>query len=238
MKYIVGIFVLVFTLSSVAQNSEIIQRIRAYKEKYKAICAGEKITDNRGNGYEDLYGTRNMRPILHGVAYRGGANNFYHRSDKRDNHNPLPQDGLQNLCEEGFSKAVYLYSTNFKESPKTVICNGKSDTIKYEQNSGMARETQRKIMTDVYNVIIGKTDGPIYFHCWNGWHQSGYVSSMILRQFCGISSQEALDYWIANTDGVNKGYENVKKRVLEFQPFDDFKISEEIKKEICPCMKK
>ncbi len=238
MKYIVGLLVLVFTVSSVAQNSEIIQRIRAYKEKYKAICVGDKITDNRGNGYEDLYGTRNMRPILHGVAYRGGANNFYHKTDKRDNHNPLPQDGLQNLCEEGFSKAVYLYSTNFKESPKTVICNGKADTIKYEQNSGMSRETQRKIMTDVYNVIIGKTDGPIYFHCWNGWHQSGYVSSMILRQFCGISSQEALDYWIANTDGVNKGYENVKKRVLEFQPFNDFNISEEIKKEICPCMKK
>ena len=46
-----------------------------YKDLYGVECVEEKITDNRGNGFEDLYGTRNFRVILHGVAYRGGGNN-------------------------------------------------------------------------------------------------------------------------------------------------------------------
>ena len=71
-----------------------------------------KVTDNWGNQFEDLYGTRNMRPVLHGVAYRGGANNYYHKRNKRKNQNPLPSDGLLNLCQEGFSGAVYLYQQN------------------------------------------------------------------------------------------------------------------------------
>ena len=69
-----------------------------------------KIVDNRGDGFDDLYGTRNLRPILHGVAYRGGANNYYHKTNKRKNNNPLPKDGLQNLCTEGFS--FYLLIQN------------------------------------------------------------------------------------------------------------------------------
>ena len=93
-------------------------KFRFYKNKYKVECANEKITDNIGKGNDSLYGTRNMRTILYGVAYRGGANNFYHKLNKRDNHNPLPEDGLENLCNQGFSTAVYLYGTNFSESKK------------------------------------------------------------------------------------------------------------------------
>ena len=46
-------------------------------------CVEEKATDNYGNGNLDLYGTRNFRTILHGVAYRGGGNNYYHNENKR-----------------------------------------------------------------------------------------------------------------------------------------------------------
>ena len=88
--------------------SPLLEKINEYKLKYKVHCVQDKITDNQGNGFEDLYGTRNFRVILHGVAYRGGGNNYYHRTDKRDNKNPLPMDGLHNLLENGFSTSVYL----------------------------------------------------------------------------------------------------------------------------------
>ena len=59
--------------------SPLLEKINEYKLRYKVNCVQDKITDNRGNGFEDLYGTRNFRVILHGVAYRGGGNNYYHR---------------------------------------------------------------------------------------------------------------------------------------------------------------
>ena len=68
-----------------------------YKSRYGVECVQDKITDNRGNGYDDLYGTRNFRVVLHGVAYRGGGNNYYHKTNKRGNKNPLPLDGLHAL---------------------------------------------------------------------------------------------------------------------------------------------
>ena len=66
----------------------LIEKYNHYKSKYNSNCVQDKITDNQGNGFEDLYGTRNFRVILHGVAYRGGGNNYYHRSNKRSNKNP------------------------------------------------------------------------------------------------------------------------------------------------------
>lgn len=208
-----------------------------YRLKYKVECVSDKITNNIGNGFDSLYGTRNMRTILFGVAYRGGGNNFYHKSNKRDNHNPLPPDGLQNLSEQGFSKAVYLYSTNFASSEKQAVSKLSGDTLKYIQNSGMSSEKMKEIMLLVLESINNPETGPIYFHCWNGWHQSGYIASAILMQFCGYSNDDALEYWNKNTDGVNKGYENVKKLVKSFKPFPDIKISEQLKQMICPCKK-
>ncbi len=213
------------------------EKVNHYKYKYRVKCLNEKITDNQGNGFDSLYGTRNMRTILYGIAYRGGANNFYHRENKRDNKNPLPEDGLRNLCEQGFSSAVYLYGTNFATAQKKFTSIDSSNEIKYLQNSSTNREDLKKIMKMVKDVIDNPSLGPIYLHCWNGWHQSGYVSAAILMQFCKFSNDEAYQYWIDNTDGVNKGYEKVKKQVQTFVPFIDINIDSSISKEICPCMK-
>jgi hypothetical protein len=87
--------------------------IEYYDQRYGLDDVFEKKTDNRGEGFEQLYGTRNFRVVLTGVVYRGGANNKWHRNDRRDNRNPLPEDGLENLCEEGFGRVYYLYETNF-----------------------------------------------------------------------------------------------------------------------------
>jgi hypothetical protein len=216
-------------------------KVEYYKNRYNVQCLSEKITDNHGNGFESLYGTRNMRTILYGVAYRGGANNAFHKTHKRDNHNPLPDDGLDNLLDEGFSTAIYLYSTNFKGNRALVSHEehgGRTyhaDTIDYIQNSGNSRKDMKKILGLVFDAINDPSKGPIYLHCWNGWHQSGYVSSAILKQFCKFSDDDAINYWIKNTDGVNKGYDRVKSQVREFKPFPEYKIDDATRREICPC---
>ncbi len=95
-----------------------------------------KVIDNFGNGFDSLYGTRNMRTVLHGVAYRGGANNYYHKTDKRNNHNPLPDDGIANLCKEGFSHSIYLYKQNWDSAPEYETCdcvNEAQNEMEYSQ---------------------------------------------------------------------------------------------------------
>ncbi|MFH1052601.1 MAG: hypothetical protein V1779_16905 [bacterium] len=214
-----------------------IDKVEYFKNKFGNKCANEKITDNFGNGYDSLYGTRNLRTILHGIAYRGGANNFYHKNHKRDNHNPLPEDGLKNLSNQGFSSAVYLYGTNFSIAQKFAISESTNDTLNYFQIGGNNKKELRRIMLMVKDVINNPEKGPIYFHCWNGWHQSGYISAAILMQFCRLTNGQAYQYWLDNTDGVNKGYENVKKLVKNFVPFEDITIDNSIKEKICPCIK-
>jgi len=45
-------------------DTSIITKANFYKSKYQVKCVDDKITDNQGNGFEGLYGTRNFRVIL------------------------------------------------------------------------------------------------------------------------------------------------------------------------------
>lgn len=213
--------------------------IQFYKDHYQLADVYTKKVNNVGDGYEDLYGVRNFRVILHGIAYRGGANNYYHKKNKRDNRNPLPNDGLQNLCEEGFSKAVYLYSTNYSTAPKQTNCRdlfSQNNQLNYVQWSPYNATDIKKVFTEIKAVLDDARKGPIYLHCWNGWHASGLISSLILRQFCGISGDKAVQYWDKNTDGNNtdSAYEKIRKSIRDFKPMDEFKVNSEVQKAICP----
>jgi len=208
-----------------------------YKNKFKVNCVEDKITDNFGNGFESLYGTRNMRPILHGIAYRGGANNYYHKINKRDNKNPLPIDGLINLSNLGFSESVYLYSVNFDNSMKDVYNIDSTNLLYYSQNSLNNLNEIKEIFKKVKIIIDSVNKGPIYLHCWNGWHQSGMIAALLLIQFCDYTNTKALKYWELNTDGASSGYEKIKKIIKEFKPINEFKIDQNTKELICPCSK-
>lgn len=209
--------------------------IQYYTELFGLPCGEDKATDNRGNGNDLLYGTRNFRTILHGAAYRGGGNNYYHETDKRNNKNPMPNDGLNNLADLKFSSAVYLYSTNFETAPVTT--KGKEgNTLNYYQIGGNTQEEMREILEMVHTSITQPESGPVYLHCWNGWHQSGYVSAVVLRQFCGLSGDEAVYYWNNNTDTWNKGYARIKTAIRDFKPYDDLPISNSLKAAVCPCL--
>jgi len=219
--------------STKAENKSA-DKISYYTKRYKALYLSDKIVDNYGNGFEKLYGLRNMRPVLHGVVYRGGSNNYYHRTNKRKNHNPLPNDGLKALANEGFSAAVYLYNKNFKTAPSSVVSDNGQDTLKYYKNTLPNRKAVGKIVAMVHNVIVDNSVGPVYLHCWNGWHQSGFISAVLLMQFCDYSPAKALHYWETCTDNNHKRYDHIKKRILKFKKFKSFEISKEMKKKLCP----
>lgn len=218
------------------------ERIERYKDRYKDYFKADnelmsKITTNNGNGYEGLYGTRNFRVVLHGVLYRGGANNYYHRENPRRNENPLPADGLDNLCREGFGKAIYLYNVNF--TPAQLQCEdrfGGANQLTYVQRSALGGwDIKKDILASIYQCTQGAGNCPIYTHCWNGWHASGFIAALALRQFCDFSGLEAVNYWIDGTDSVNNSnLPMIKKQIQEFSPYSEFKISEELKKRICP----
>lgn len=209
-----------------------------YKGRYQMPDVFKKITDNKGNNFEDLYGTRNMREVLAGVYYRGGANNKYHRNNPRDNMNPLPADGLDNLCKEGFALALYYYDTNYKTAKPVNPCanrsSGESHTLNYEQLTAFAVKDFKPFLQKIHDRIKGKLKGPIYGHCWNGWHASGMMAAVTLKQFCGFTDSQAVDYWTKNTDGNSSGYDSVIRRVRDFRPVAGLTITQDEKDLICP----
>jgi len=212
-----------------------------YIDRYKEGDLMYKITDNKGNGFDSLYGTRNMRPVLHGVAYRGGANNYYHITDNRDNQNPLPLDGMHNLCEEGFSGSVYLYRKGIEEYPMADTCkciDSSWNKFSYYQLDYFDSTHIYKMLQLTYNAATNPEVGPVYYHCWNGWHASGYVSAVMLKQFCGFSNWDAVNYWDLGTDGANTSprYQEQRERIKEFVPYSEFMISDSLQKCLCPKM--
>ena len=98
-----------------------------YRNRYQLKNASQKLVNDKGNGFDSLYGVRNFRAVLNGVYYRGGANNLYNKNGERDNMNPLPTEGLVNLCKEGFGHSIYLYTTNFDTAPKISDCRAIKD---------------------------------------------------------------------------------------------------------------
>lgn len=209
-----------------------------YRERYGLEDVYMKLINNHGDGYDNLYGVRNFRVVLHGVLYRGGANNVWHRENPRDNRNPLQASALNNLCEEGFGEAIYLYSTNASEMPRGTSCSARANNqITYTQISALASESNLdRILAKVHQRIQTPEMGPLFSHCWNGWHASGYVAATALRQFCNLSGEEAVAYWDRNTDGHNDDprYESIRRRIRNFQPRPEWLISDAEQAVICP----
>lgn len=212
--------------------------IEKYRKHFDLQNPDSKKVDNQGNGDDSLYGVRNFRSVLTGVYYRGGANNVYNRIEKRDNHNPLQPMALENLCKQNFGTALYFYKTNADKMQKETLCktteDKKPNTLTYEQKSALDEKVQLEILKLVYEHIKNLDTHPMYGHCWNGWHASGLMATLILRQFCNYSPEKALDYWMRNTDGNNKGFAKIKKRIKTFAPLPEYKIDAKVSELICP----
>jgi outer membrane protein OmpA-like peptidoglycan-associated protein len=222
-------------------NPDFLLSPELYKERYNEKDLLYKITDNWGNGYDPLYGTRNVRTILHGIAYRGGANNFFHKENKRSNQNPLPPDGVENLCKEGFAHTIYLYRTNFDKAPAEKKCDcieGEENNMEYSQFDYFDDKHVYEMLKIVHKSAVNDELGPVYLHCWNGWHASGFLSAVILKQFCGYSDLDAVNYWDLGTDGANKSprYTKIRDRIKNFKPYPELIISDSLGNRVCPKM--
>tara|TARA_B110000285_G_scaffold25376_1_gene24376 strand:+ start:252 stop:1964 length:1713 start_codon:yes stop_codon:yes gene_type:complete len=212
-----------------------------YVNRYKEPDLMYKVIDNFGNGFDSLYGTRNMRTILHGVAYRGGANNYYHKTNKRKNNNPLPDDGIANLCQEGFSHSIYLYKNNWDTAPEYETCdcvNQTQNDMEYSQYDYYDKAHIKEMLELIYVSATDPNTGPVYLHCWNGWHASGFISAVILKQFCGFSDLDATSYWDLGTDGANTSprYNSIRKKIMDFEPYPEFKLEDSLGNKLCAPM--
>lgn len=206
-----------------------------YHQRYDLSDVFEKRVDNYGNGFEELYGVRNFREVLKGVFYRGGANNVYNKYEKRENMNPLPEGGIDNLCQEGFKTAVYLYATNYNRATHQRDCTSVRGANHLDYLQIDPKSNPRKILELIYAAIFNSERGPIYAHCWNGWHASGLISALALRQFCGFTGAQALAYWIKNVDGNDgSGYDPIKEKIRNFTPFTDMMVNQSVQARICP----
>lgn len=236
-KIVFSLLLVVAPLSAFAGGGEEELKIDFYQSRYPLGDVFQKQVDNHGDGDERLYGTRNFRAVLNGVLYRGGANNKWNKYGVKENRNPLPDVGLKNLCEEGFSQAIYLYTTNLDTAPPVTSCNSIDgvNTLKYGHQSPY-NSTGLKAMFSAVKKVIDSDGGPIYVHCWNGWHASGLFSALALRQFCGVSAAAAVSYWDKNTDGNNTdpNFEPIRQSIRDFVPFAEFKITPEMRDRLCP----
>lgn len=172
----------VFSVALGSASKAIENQVHFYEHRYQFQNLNQKIVDNFGDNFDGLYGTRNFREVLRGVLYRGGANNKYNKQQKRSNTNPIPNHGLENLCEEGFASAVYLYDTNFDSAKKSMRCksfagesasgnefardrqNGNSFT--YHQLTAFNEENEEQFIKLIYDALTGKAASP--FTCTVG----------------------------------------------------------------------
>lgn len=208
------------------------------QDQFGLDSAHVKATNNKGEGQELLWGTRNMRVVLKNILYRGGGNNFHYKPTQPKGYimNPLPITGIYNLQKAGFGSAWYLYAKNFDTLyPKVRLDSLKLAGFNYECHPNLTEDVVAQFLKDIHEAIQLPSTKPMYIHCWNGWHQSGMLSAFTLMQFCGLNNQQALKYWEQNTDGNYKGYSAVKTRILEFKPDSSLMIAQEIQQKICPC---
>jgi len=195
-----------------------------------------KISDNRGNAPLELKGVRNLRVVLNDVLYRSGANNIYNPFLSRANNNPVSLQTLLNLYESGFDKVYYLYRDNFNTAYTPEMINDlKNIGITYTSMVPTNDSLRYLILSDIYKQIKSPGSGAILLHCWNGWHMSGMISALALRQFCDFSPQKAWTYWQMCTDGNDKGFNTIRERIINFTPYESLRISPEEKKRVCPC---
>jgi len=188
----------------------------------EAPQAGKSVTPGSG-----IPGLRNVRTVMGGILSRGGGPAYKMLSER----------SMRGLCEQGFSGGVYAYDDGYT-GPTSVDCvdaSGVARRFEYQSIGFRSRRDRQQFMALLYDVIL-QNKGPVYVHCWNGWHASGEMSALALMQFCGYSGADAADYWAANVgDPENLGnYGRIRKGIAAFQAFEEFVLDEKTRARVCP----
>jgi hypothetical protein len=204
--------------------------IAAYTSRYVLATLYESAVDDHGRGKAELRRLRNFRAVLPGILYRAGANNSYRTAygkPELPNNGPLPEEGYTNLCQEGFSEAYYVYgATGFKRAPTRCERGGVTNILNYSALHPQYSDVDRKeFLTVIHERIVSDNHRPILVHCWNGYHASGVASAIALRQFCGLSAEDAVIYW--NTTAApleKKSKERSLAQIRNFKPIASLAI--------------
>ena len=202
-----------------------------YPDRFGLDSIQTKLINNKGQGYDSIYGCRNFRVILKNLVYRGGNNN------PLSVQNPLTLRTINDLKKNDFEDIIYLYSRNFEKFyPIERLDSLKQEGVNYVCAPSLDSATILNVLSQIHEKANSENPGLTYLHCWNGWHQSGWLSAMTLIQFCDYSNELALKYWTLNTDGNHKGYSHVKRGILDFKPIPGLAFTKQQKEKHCPCL--
>ena len=177
-----------------------------------------------------------LRPVLKGALYRSGT----------------PSDpALQTLCESGWKRVYSLYGEHTTQTgPRNAgmlrhgrdvrTCQpegGDKRSLEWRSAPSSRMRSLPAIFADVVDSIRNPDHGPVLVHCWNGLHYAGMVSALALRQFCGLTAEQAEAYWRANANrGAN--YPLIIANLQTFKPLPAFTLTAEEQAAVCPDLSK
>lgn len=171
---------------------------------------------------------KDFQTTISGILYRGGSRG----------QNPLSETQLKHLCEEGVGHAIYTYDTGFKKAPARTCTmkDGRPGKIEYSYFRFLDKKGIEDSMRAIHNSIVNPAVGSTFVHCWNGWHASGEIAAMALKQFCDYSNAQATEYWKTNIGdkGNLPKYGRVLSRIENFHPIPSLKLSLKEQAAICP----
>lgn len=233
-------FLLIKTGYARSDDEESLQKsIATYTSRYGLTTLYDSAVDDHGKGKPELRGLRNARAVLPGVLYRAGANNSYRTAygmPKLANNGPLPGEGLASLCNEGFSQAYYAYgSSGVRNAPSTCDRSGTRNVLNYSALHPQYSDADRRtFLSAIRERIVSEDHRPILIHCWNGYHASGVASAIALRQFCGLSADEAIDYWNTTATPLERrAKERSLAHIRNFSPIASLSISAKQRQLVC-----
>ena len=210
-----------------------------YTARYNLTTPFQTAVGDNGRGMAELQGFRNFRAVLPGILYRAGANNDYRATYGKANlktNGPLPEEAINNLCDQGFAAAYYVYATaSFHQSP--INCNYKTgkNSLSYAglhpQYGGL---DTRKFLEAIHAHIIGDDHRPVLVHCWNGYHASGVASAIALRQFCSATADDAAAYWNTTAQPlIEPNKSKALATIRNFKPIPELEISQDQRSIVC-----
>lgn len=192
------------------------------------------LTNSKGEGSRELYGTTHFRALLKNVVYLGGSNNLYLKPRPRPYESPLAPSGLKNLCEESFSLALSLNNLGENSEPRETRCwtpSGRS-RILLSQTS-LTENGIQALFEIIYAHVQDSKKGNLFIYDWDGRKETSFTGALILKQFCGWSGVQALDYFRKTTNALPGEIPNLESLIRDFIPWNHFKILPEKQDEIC-----
>jgi hypothetical protein len=173
------------------------------------------------------YDVSYLRMVMPGVLYRGGST-----TGTEKDHAPLQPNSRQALCNDGFQAIVYGYGNSWHGGSGVTVSCAKGRAT-YVSKRWDHPDEIHDVMKELHDLIVQRK-GPMYVHCWYGVHASGTLAATALRQFCGLSGDQAVRYWEGTVTPSSLWYPTVISAIRNFRPDPALNLSQEDKERVCP----